>query len=39
LRFAGAALIGDMNINVHLPDEGVHVGEYGQAVPEGAVNE
>jgi sulfur relay (sulfurtransferase) complex TusBCD TusD component (DsrE family) len=38
LRFAGAALTEDMNVRVHLLDEGVRVGQRAQAVPEGAVN-
>lgn len=38
LRFAGAALAEDMNVRVHLLDEGVRVGERNHAVPEGAVN-
>lgn len=38
LRFAGAALTEDMNVRVHLLDEGVRVGERDQSVPEGAVN-
>lgn len=38
LRFAGAALAEDMNVRVHLLDEGVRVGERHQIVPEGAVN-
>lgn len=38
LRFAGAALAEDMNVRVHLLDEGVRVGARNHAVPEGAVN-
>lgn len=38
LRFAGAALAEDMNVRVHLLDEGVRVGERNQALHEGAVN-
>lgn len=38
LRFAGAALAEDMEVRLHLLDEGVHVGERGQTVPEGAVD-
>lgn len=38
LRFAGAALTEDMEARVHLLDEGVHVGQKGHQVPEGAVN-
>jgi len=38
LRFAGAALAEDMNVRVHLLDDGVEVGRRGHQVPEGAVN-
>jgi sulfur relay (sulfurtransferase) complex TusBCD TusD component (DsrE family) len=38
LRFAGAALAEDMNVRVHLLDEGVRVGEHSHSVPDGAVN-
>ncbi len=38
LRFAGAALTEDMEVRVHLLDEGVRVGQRDQVVPEGAVN-
>ncbi len=38
LRFAGAALAEDMNVHVHLLDDGVEVGRHSQQVPEGAVN-
>lgn len=38
LRFAGAALAEDMEVRVHLLDDGVEVGRRGQQVPEGAVN-
>lgn len=38
LRFAGAALTEDMNVCVHLLDNGVEVGRKNQQVPEGAVN-
>jgi tRNA 2-thiouridine synthesizing protein D len=38
LRFAGAALADDMEVQVHLLDEGVEVGRRGQQVPEGMVN-
>jgi len=38
LRFAGAALAEDMEVQVHLLNEGVHLGRRNQKVPEGAVN-
>lgn len=38
LRFAGAALVEDMNVRVHLLDDGVEVGLHSHQVPEGAVN-
>lgn len=38
LRFAGAALAEDMEVRVHLLDEGVHVGRKGHKVPDGSVN-
>lgn len=38
LRFAGAALTEDMDVRVHLLDEGVRIGERNQTAPEGAVN-
>jgi len=38
LRFAGAALAEDMEVRVHLLDDGVEVGRHGQQVPEGAVD-
>ena len=38
LRFAGAALTEDMNVRVHLLDDGVEVGRKNQQPPEGAVN-
>ena len=38
LRFAGAALTEDMNVRVHLLDEGVKVGIRGHQVPDGKVN-
>lgn len=38
LRFAGAALTEDMNVRVHLLDDGVRVGQRDQRVPEGMVN-
>ena len=38
LRFAGAALIEDMSVRVHLLDDGVEVGRRGHAVPEGATD-
>lgn len=36
LRFAGAALTEDMEVRVHLLDDGVEVGRLGHQVPEGA---
>ncbi len=38
LRFAGAALIEDMDVRVHLLDDGVEVGRKNQQAPEGMVN-
>lgn len=38
LRFAGAALTEDMEVRVHLLDEGVKVGIKGHQIPEGKVN-
>ncbi len=38
LRFAGAALVEDMTVRVHLLDEGVKVGRKAHQVPEGVVN-
>jgi tRNA 2-thiouridine synthesizing protein D len=38
LRFAGAALVEDMNVQVHLLDDGVEVGRKNQQVPDGFVN-
>jgi len=38
LRFAGAALTEDMNVLVHLLDDGVEVGRKNQLVPEGVIN-
>lgn len=38
LRFAGAALVEDMSVRVHLLDDGVEVGRKGQQPPDGAVN-
>ena len=38
LRFAGAALTEDMNVQVHLLDNGVEVGRKNQQVPEGATS-
>ena len=35
---AGAALVEDMTVRVHLLDEGVEVGKREQHTPEGAVN-
>lgn len=38
LRFAGAALVEDMTVRVHLLDEGVELGRRGHKVAEGLVN-
>ncbi len=38
LRFAGAALVEDMTVRLHLLDNGVEVGQKNQQVPEGFVN-
>lgn len=38
LRFAGAALAEDMQVRVHLLDNGVIAGQRDQVVPEGAVD-
>ena len=38
LRFAGAALTEDMEVRVHLLDDGVEVGKKNQQVPEGFVS-
>jgi len=38
LRFAGAALTEDMQVRLHLLDDGVKVGLKNQQVPEAAVN-
>ncbi|GMR08625.1 MAG: hypothetical protein BMS9Abin26_1631 [Gammaproteobacteria bacterium] len=38
LRFAGAALIEDMTVRVHLLDDGVYVGRRNNIVPDGAIN-
>ncbi len=38
LRFAGAALAEDMDVRLHLLDNGVQVGRKGHQVPEDAVN-
>lgn len=38
LRFAGAALAEDMDVRVHLLDDGVEVGRLNLQVPEGAVD-
>lgn len=38
LRFAGAALAEDMQVRLHLLDEGVGLGVRGRPVPEGAVD-
>jgi sulfur relay (sulfurtransferase) complex TusBCD TusD component (DsrE family) len=38
LRFAGAALAEDLNVRLHLLDNGVQVGRRGHAVPQGAAD-
>jgi len=38
LRFAGAALTEDMQVRVHLLDDGVQLARRDQAVPEGATD-
>ncbi len=38
LRFAGAALAEDLNVRVHLLDDGVQAGRRGHQVPDGAAN-
>jgi sulfur relay (sulfurtransferase) complex TusBCD TusD component (DsrE family) len=38
LRFAGAALTEDMQVRVHLLDDGVEVGRRGHQVPKDNVN-
>ena len=38
LRFAGAALAEDMDVQLHLLDDGVEVGRKNQQVPEGVTN-
>ena len=38
LRFAGAALSEDMDVQLHLMDKGVEVGRRNHQVPDGAVN-
>jgi sulfur relay (sulfurtransferase) complex TusBCD TusD component (DsrE family) len=38
LRFAGAALTEDMDVRLHLLDDGVKVGLKNQRVPQAAVN-
>lgn len=38
LQFSGAAPAEDMQVRVHLLDDGVAVGRHGHQVPEGAVN-
>lgn len=38
LRFAGAALVEDMNVRVHLLDNGVKVGRRGHRVPKGTAD-
>jgi len=38
LRFAGAALAEDMEVRLHLLDDGAQLGRRGHVVPEGAVD-
>jgi len=38
LRFAGAALAEDMDVRLHLLDEGVQAGRKDHQVPDGMVN-
>lgn len=38
LRFAGAALVEDMEVQLHLLDAGVEVGKKNQEPPEGMLN-
>lgn len=38
LRFSGAALVEDMEVRLHLLDEGVELACRGHDVPEGVVN-
>lgn len=38
LRFAGAAIVEDMTVRVHLLDDGVELGRRGHKVAEGFVN-
>ena len=38
LRFAGAALVEDMTVRVHLLDKGVEVGRRGHQAPKGSAN-
>ncbi|BAU49276.1 sulfurtransferase [Sulfurifustis variabilis] len=38
LRFAGAALAGDMKVRVHLLDDGAQLARKGHVVPEGAAD-
>ena len=38
LRFAGAALADDMEVQVHLLEDGVQLGRRNHEVPEGAEN-
>jgi tRNA 2-thiouridine synthesizing protein D len=38
LRFAGASLAEDMEVQVHLLDDGVQVGKKNHQVPEGIAN-
>lgn len=38
LRFAGAALVEDLAVRVHLLDDGVNLGRRGHVVPAGAAD-
>ena len=38
LRFAGAALAEDMNVRIHLLDQGAEVGRKNHQLPDGVVN-
>jgi len=38
LRFAGASLAEDMEVHLHLLDDGVQVGKQNHQVPEGIAN-
>jgi sulfur relay (sulfurtransferase) complex TusBCD TusD component (DsrE family) len=38
LRFAGAALVDEMEVRLHLLDDGFELGRRGHSVPQGAVD-